>query len=59
MDQMKVITPPPKAATNLQQTIEQTTMAALAEAQGVLHQESFEQWKDYFNDFIGEHAKQH
>ena len=25
----------------------------------MLHQESFEQWKDYFNDFIGEHAKQH
>ena len=56
---MKVAIPPPKATMNQQQTIEQTTMAALAEAQGVLHEESFEHWKDYFNDFTGQHAKQH
>ena len=34
-------------------------MVALAEAQGVQNQESFEEWKKYFSDFAGEHAKQH
>ena len=59
MDQKKVLIPPPSTAMNQQQTIDQTTMAALAEAQGVLHLASFEQWKEYFNDITGEQAKQH